>query len=119
MSIKIKTINDYNKYFDCVLERANDHANSIIKVTYYLSSLVLRFMDKDSIIEVREQSGEMKNILWFIMYDKRYAIRYEHDNNTIELRERKVNGPIIGIFDKTTSFDTIYNLFIKLSNKKY
>lgn len=119
MPIKIKTIDQFQEYMEGVLYRTDDHAEDIIKQIYLLGSIILRFRDLNSDFQVRSQDGETKNIAWLYINKKRYALRFEHKNITVELRENSIKGPLIKVFDKNSSFKDIYDTFKKLSNKKY
>ncbi|HUU86843.1 MAG TPA: hypothetical protein VMX17_03725 [Candidatus Glassbacteria bacterium] len=110
----IESIEMLKEYFNEVIERANHHAPNVSKITYTLLGLIIFKKDKNSAIEVRSYEGATGNILWVTINNTRYAFRYEHTDDTIEIRKDTFKGELIYKVDNTTSMDELLNTFNNL-----
>jgi Integron cassette protein VCH_CASS1 chain len=113
MSIKIDSIGILKKYFDGVLGRADHHAQEVEEVALTLMGAVI-WKSKEDTIEVRSVGEKTGNMLWFETDNGRYAFRYEHSNQTIELRNGNSNGPIIRTFNNQVNAGEVYTTFATL-----
>lgn len=96
MAVKIESISILKKYFSGVVNRANHHALKVNDIIYTLLGIIVLKKDDGSEIEVRGSSDDATgNILWVFINGNRYAFRYEHSDETIEIRKDSYNGPIL------------------------
>lgn len=113
MAIKIESVNLLKSYFEGVVNRANHHAQNISEIIYTLLGIIILKMDVNSTIEVKKIGQDATgNVLWVLINGKRYAFRYEHSDNTIEIKEGSLRGAIVLKVDNTT---TIPNILSALS----
>lgn len=113
MAVKVESVDLLKKYFHGVTERANHHAPNIDKIIYALLGVVILLKDRNTFIEVRGSEDAMANILWVYVRKKRYALRYEHMDGMIEIREYSFNGQILLRINNSTSITQILEAFTK------
>lgn len=99
MPIKIDHVDTLKDYFTGVVERSEHHAPNVSEIIYPLLGLLILTMDNHSDIQVRSYGGSTGNILWFSTNNQRYAFRYEHDGDFIELRKDKYTGEVVAKLD--------------------
>ena len=114
MPVKVNQVEELKNYFLGVVQRSEHHAPNISEVIYPLLGLIVLNMDENSDIQVRGNEGATGNILWFTKNNQRYAFRYEHEDDTIELRRDNFKGPLIQKIDNSVSISTLKTLFQEL-----
>jgi len=110
MAFSVKTLDDLQAYFRSVDKRAVHHAPGVNEVIFPLLGHIILYMDTSKNIEVFE-NGSMGNILWVHINGKRYAFRYDHRNQNIEIHEGNYKGPIVCTVDNTTSVQDLIKNF--------
>ena len=112
MAIKVETIDVLKKYFSGVTKRANHHAPNVKEVVYGLLGVIVLKKDDGTHIEVRGNSDDKTgNILWVTIGGIRYAFRYEHSDDTIEIRKETYKGPLVLKIDNNTTLKQVTNCF--------
>ncbi len=112
MAIKVESIDTLKKYFTGITRRANHHAPNISEVIYGLLGIIILKKDDNTFIEVRgSDDSKTGNILWVVINGVRYAFRYEHSNDTIEIRRNSYNGEIVLIINNDTTLNQVINVF--------
>ncbi|MGL5891122.1 MAG: hypothetical protein ACRC3B_14630 [Bacteroidia bacterium] len=111
MAIHIDSINILQLYLRGVLDRADHHAGSVQGVALTLIGAILWKSDNE--IRVREYGGRPANMIWFSVNDTEYMMKYNHNNETIELHNRN-DDRLIFEFDNTTTYEKIISIFQKL-----
>ncbi len=112
MPVKVTTVDILKKYFEGVTKRANHHAPQADSVIYALLGIIVLKKDDGTDIEVRGSSDDATgNILWVTINGTKYAFRYEHSDNTIEIRRNSYSGPVLLKVDNTTTVNNILALF--------
>ena len=96
------------------MKRSEHHAPNVNEVIYPLVGLVILNMDDESDIQVRGSEGATGNILWFKMNNQRYAFRYEHKDDTIEIRKNSFKGDRIAKVNNSTSIADLKAIFENL-----
>jgi hypothetical protein len=114
MAIKVNEVEELKKYFFGVVKRSEHHAPNVNEVVYPLVGLVILNMDDNSDIHVRGSEGATGNILWFKMNNQRYAFRYEHEDDTIEIRKDSFKGDLIAKVNNSTSTGDLKTIFENL-----
>ena len=97
-------------YLRGVMDRADHHAQNVNEVALAVAGGVVWRKDNDP-LEVMTRSGDMKNVLWFKVNGKRYALSYNHDTSEIELRYRTTQGSVIASISNTMSNSQIRSIF--------
>lgn len=114
MVVKVKTVSKLKKYFSGVTERSEDHGPNVDKVIYPLLGFVVLHMDEDAEFEVRGSEGAIGNILWILINKTRYAFRYEHKDDTIEIRKDSYRGDLVAKIDNNTTIPKLKQIFKSL-----
>lgn len=108
MAVKIESIDTLKKYFLGVINRTDDHAPNIDSIVYALLGIVILLKDDGTQLEVRGTGDDsMGNILWVIINDTRFALRYEHSDGTIEIRQNSFKGDLVLKIDNMTTITEI------------
>jgi hypothetical protein len=113
MTIHVKNIKILKGYFDKVVERTQCHAGNVGQVIFPLLGFIVNKMDENSDIQVRGNDAT-GNILWIFIGGTRYAFRYEHSDETIEIRENSYMGPLIAKVDNSTTTSKLETIFANL-----
>ena len=110
MPHQVKDIDLLRDYLQGVLGRADHHAQAVNEVSLAVAGGIIWRKDDDP-IEVMVREGEMKNVLWFRVNGKRYALSYNHQVQTIELRESSTQGNVVGSFSNSTPLSQVRTAF--------
>jgi len=114
MAVRVNEVEELKSYFFGVVQRSEHHAPNVSNVIYPLLGLIVLNMDENSDIQVRGSEGATGNILWFTKSGQRYAFRYEHADDTIELRRDSFKGPLLQKIDNSVSIASLKALFDRL-----
>jgi hypothetical protein len=113
MSIRITMTSSpsLDAYFTGVVGRALCHAPAVRHIIPSLRGCLATYAEPD--IQAREQDGEAKNVIWFVLRatQQRYCLRYDHARGQIDLRRDGLQGPLIASFDNDstgTHTDTVF-----------
>ncbi len=68
----------------------------------------------DEPIKVMEREGEMKNVLWFKVGGRQYALSYNHESGSIELRQGTTHGGVIAAFTNAMPNSSVRQIFASL-----
>lgn len=111
MSVKLDSINELKKYFLGVVKRSEHHAPNVSDIVYSLLGAIILLKDEDTSLEVRGSEDVMANIIWVQINNNRFALRYEHDDDTIEIRQNTFKGEILLKVDNSTTITEMLNTF--------
>lgn len=111
MAVRVNQVEELKSYFFGVVKRSEHHAPGVSDVIYPLLGLIVLNMDENSDIQVRGSEGATGNILWFTKSGQRYAFRYEHADDTIELRRDSFKGQLLQKINNSVSIVDLKNLF--------
>ncbi|ENB2052492.1 hypothetical protein D2H34_003939 [Vibrio fluvialis] len=114
MAVKVNQVELLKDYFFGVVERSEHHAPNVNEVIYPLLGLIVLKMDDNSDIQVRGSQGVTGNILWFTTNSQRYAFRYEHEDDTIEIRKDSFKGDVVAKVNNSTTVADLKNIFASL-----
>jgi hypothetical protein len=109
MASKIDDVKILKEYLKGIFTRSMHHAHNVNEIIFPLIGLILLFSDGD--IQVRDQDGELKNVLWFTINEKKYAMKYDHSLNSITLHSGSSTGPIVEKFQNSDSNQFLINIF--------
>lgn len=113
MAVKMTSSDLLKEYFSGVLSRANHHAQGVREISLALMGAVIWRSEGD--IEVKSvKDGGMGNILWFNTPSGRYAMYYNHATVSIEMRDRKMNGETLHVFNNETPISEVFEIFENL-----
>lgn len=114
MPVRVNDVEALKEYFSAVVARSEHHAPNVNEVIYTLLGLIILSMDENSDIQVRGSEGSTGNILWFTVNKTRYALRYEHADDTVEIRKDKYTGPLVAKVSNATPTADLKNIFADL-----
>src|SRR5690242_5614239 len=111
MSITINSLDELTKYLGGVLDRGDHHARNVHLISLALAGAMFWRRDIGSDIKVREQAGDMKNVIWFFVSEQRYVLRYNHEEECIQLLEESLQGKILHSFTNATPLVEVERVF--------
>ncbi len=110
MAVKMESADLLKEYFNGVLGRADHHAQGVQEISLALMGAVIWRSEGD--IEVKSvREGGMGNILWFNTESGRYAMYYNHETISIEMRARTMKGETLHVFNNDTTNSEVFNIF--------
>jgi hypothetical protein len=99
--ITINSIGDVQSYLRRIRVKSDHHANNVRDLIERLSCAVFTKYPKAM---VREYMGQMGNILYIVgeNTNKKYYFKYNHDEQSIDIRENSPYGTLIKRFTNNT-----------------
>ncbi len=113
MALTIQTLRKLNDYITGVMERAEHHGQNVNEIALAIAGAII-WKVKEEDIAVRTYNGQTANVLWMVVNGKRYALKYNHSDETIELRDRTMKGQLIASFDNSTPISQLKQVFQSL-----
>ena len=113
MPQQVTDIDVLRNYLRGVMDRADHHAQNVNDVSLSIAGGVVWRKDDDP-LEVMTREGEMKNVLWFKVEQKRYALSYNHNTGKIELRQNTTQGSVVASFSNAMTNAEIRTIFSSL-----
>lgn len=114
MPLPVTDVEILKRYIDGVMARADHHANEVEEIALALTGAIVWKKDVGKDIEVMQQEGDTKNVLWVFIGGERYAFSYNHAAKTIEMRERNTRGEVLHSFSNSTPLSTLHQIFAGL-----
>lgn len=114
MTRTVVEVDALQEYLRGVLDRASHHEADVREAILAVAGAVVLFKDPSHPIEARTYGGSTANMLSVYFSGVRYALRYEHHNRAIELREQDHDGRLIESIDNATPITRIIELFQSL-----
>jgi len=112
----IISVNELQEYLIGAAERANHHAQNINRVILALAGAVILFKDQGEDIRVKTYRGNLANVLWVTINGVRYALSYNHTEESVEIRRHSLQGEVVGSFDNDDNPREIIDTFTRLSS---
>lgn len=113
MPQKVTDIDVLRDYLRGVMGRADHHAQNVNQVALSVAGGVVWRKDDES-LEVMTRAGDMKNVLWFKVNGKRYALSYNHDTGEIEIKNNTTQGPVVASFSNAMANSQVRAIFAAL-----
>jgi hypothetical protein len=82
------------QYLLGVVARADHHADNVNEVVLSLAGAIIWRKGPDD-LEVMVRDGVVKNVLWVRINGQRYALSYNHNDRTIEMRCGSTQGLLV------------------------
>ena len=108
----IDSIRILKEYLTGVLDRANHHAGNVNEIALAIAGGIIWRTTNN--LKVLSREGEMKNVLWLLVDDKRLCFVYNHDTSQIDVRESSIQGKTIISFNNSTSLSVVKKFFENL-----
>ena len=104
MAIRLSNLHQLKMYLDGVMKKSHHHAGNVCDIIPTIIGNVLIYSDINQ-IHVGTREGDIKNEIWFCISnsDEWLYFGYNHENETIELREGGRQGRTIARFDNNTT----------------
>lgn len=112
MAREITNVDLLQQYIHGVMERAGHHAQEVSDIILAIIGAVVWQKDED--IQVFQQNGEMKNVLWVNIRGNRYALSYNHEVGAIEVRRGSISGETLRAFSNETPISEVKDFFSNL-----
>lgn len=113
MTRAISDISILQDYLRGVVDRAEHHAPNVNEVALVVAGAIVWRKDAAP-LRVLERDGEMKNVLWVEISDRRYALSYNHTTDAIDVREGTIRGPVLRSFNNATPPREVKSFFADL-----
>lgn len=111
MPLAVKDVDTLKRYVEGIMGRAEHHAGNVGGAALALAGAIVWRKDDAEEIEVMEREGDLKNVLWVKINGQRYAFSYNHTEETVEMRERSTQGPVLHSFTNSTPTSEIEAIF--------
>ena len=111
MAIKVQSVEELQKYFKGVVDRSEHHAPGIADIIYPLLGMIVLKLDDNSDIQVRSYDDAPGNMLWVHINGVRYAFRYNHVDDAIEMRKDNYKGPVLHKITNETGITGLKSIF--------
>lgn len=109
MPVALPDVDLLQAYLTRVLERADHHARGVDQIALALVGAVV--WRKAGTLEVMPTKDGTGNVLWFHVGKSRYALTYNHDAGTIDLKRKSTQGELVASLDNNTSLADLRKLF--------
>jgi hypothetical protein len=114
MPLPVKDIDVLKEYLKGVMGRADHHARGVQEIALALAGAIVWRKDDGKDIEVMIQDGDTKNVLWVFIEGQRYAFSFNHDAESIEMRQNTTRGAVLHSFSNRTPLSTVLDTFAAL-----
>ncbi len=113
MPLEMMQVQQLREYIRGVMNRAEHHAGNVDEIILAIAGAVIWRMD-DEPLEAFTREGETKNVLWMHINGKRLAFSYNHEEETIEVREGTTQGRVVRSFSNDDSTSDVAEFFRSL-----
>jgi hypothetical protein len=114
MPRNVVTVAELQTYLNGVSGRAAHHAPNVNEVILSLAGAVVMFKDPDSQLEARTYRGALANLLFVNINSTTYVLRYNHEQQSVEIRRGSNRGRVVGSFTNATSTRDVLQIFENL-----
>lgn len=115
MGRHINSISELREYVQGVLRRITHHAPDFAGVA---SSLLAAVVSSSDSLECRQYGGKPGNVLRFTARGRRYALRFRHNPDRVDLVEGHERGKqVVASFDATSTPAQVMDAFGRLPGK--
>ena len=108
----VSDIATLQQYLQDVVMRADHHANNVGEVAFTIAGAVAWRTDGDLI--VRTYAGTMANVMRVRINGQQYTLAYNHKPGAIEVRQGKLNGPVLRSFTNANTSREVKDFFASL-----
>jgi len=112
--MKLTSIKQLHDYFLGVVERAEHHAEKVKEIIYPLLGMIIAFKDSNKKIELMGQDNKSGNLLWVFINGTRYAFRYNHSPNSIEIHKDTYKGKLVKRITNKNTLSELLKIFSAL-----
>jgi hypothetical protein len=113
MPLPLNDVEMLKEYINGVMVRAQHHANNVDEIAPAIAGSIVWRKDSDP-IQVLARNGDMKNVLWVKISGKRYAFGYDHDTQTIQIKDGSTQGNLVASLSNSTTLVDLKRIFLSL-----
>ena len=110
MAVLADDIATLQEYAQGVMERSEHHANTVGSIALGLMGAIIWRAETGS-IRIRKSTKGLANMLWADVGARTYVFGYNHDQGTIEMKDRTQTGAILHSFSNQTPITDIEAIF--------
>jgi len=114
VAVKVNEVEVLKAHFLKVVERADNHVQSVNEVIYPLLAFIVLIMDDESDLQIRSNDDNTGNMLWLTTRGHRYAFRYEESDDAIVIRKANFTGPVVAKVNNSTGIGELKQVFAML-----
>lgn len=112
MPTTLQNIEILKEYLSGVLDRADHHAQNVNEIALAIAGGIIWKTTNN--IKVLSRDGEMKNVLWLQVVNRKLCFVYNHNSLNIEVKEGSIQGNVIESFNNASSLSNIKSFFESL-----
>lgn len=111
MAFRLNTVDRLQQYLLGVNERAAHHAPNVTQVILALAGAIVLYKDPETHLEARTYRGSPANVVYATINDTRYALSYDHEHQSVVVRQNSVRGRAVGSFTNATTPQQVIQIF--------
>ena len=114
MPIAINEVEALKEYLNGVMSRAAHHGPGVSAIGLALAGAIIWRKDLEPIQVHEGRTMAHGNVLWVQINGQRYAFRYNHQTEAIEMRRGSVRGEALHCFNDDTPITEVERIFREL-----
>ena len=114
MGLRLNTVDRLQQYLMGVRERATHHAPNVNHVILALAGAIVLYKDQGTHLEARTYQGSPANIVYATINGTRYALTYDHQHQSVNIRRNSIRGTSVASFTNATTAQRIIQIFSRL-----
>jgi hypothetical protein len=111
MPIQVDDITTLQNYLTGVCERADEHGENVQYVVIALAGAIVLYKDCDYSIRAMSREGTTANVLWVRIGNSQYAFSYDHESQSVVLKNGTTHGEVLAHFTNATTIPEILEIF--------
>jgi hypothetical protein len=111
MAFRLNTVDRLQRYLLGVSERASHHAPNVGQVILAMAGAIVLYKDPGTHLEARTYRGSPSNVVYARINNTRYALSYDHEHQSVVIRQNSVRGTSVGSFTNTTTPQQVIRVF--------
>jgi Integron cassette protein VCH_CASS1 chain len=111
MPVPVDDVNTLRQYIDGVMGRAQHHGPRVNAILLALAGAIVWRKDTQPIQVHAGRTMRHGTVLWVRINGNRYAFKYSHRAQQIEMRRGSTRGAVVHRFDNSTSVAAVERIF--------
>jgi len=111
LSQEIKSVEELQEYLSRISGHATQRARNVNQVILALAGAVVLFKDPGTHLEILTRHGNRKNVLFLTINGTRYVFSYNHQQQTVDIKQDSLQGRVVGSFTNNTPYAQILQVF--------
>ena len=110
MALLADDVATLQEYARGVMARSEHHADTVGSIALALMGAVIWRADAGT-IRIRRSAKGLANMLWMAIGGQVYVLGYNHEDGTIEMKDRTQTGKVLHAFSNATPVTDIEAIF--------